>query len=242
MQDKDRALVEAEKSTVGWILEWAGEKRSYYALSVALAILNVAFKIIPYFLIGQVIAALLSGERDTAFYVTRIALVAASFVAAEIFHSFSTGCSHKATFTVLATIRKRCLDKLARVPLGYVKDTPSGTFKNIIVERVDSIETTLAHILPEFTSNLLAPLARRRLPVHRGLACGAAVVNTHRAGVFGHDGDVRRLRGKLQEYSEMHERAERSCGGVYQRHRGDQGLRQGGRLLREVHRSRQAGS
>src|SRR5699024_246053 len=58
-----------------------------------------------------------------------------------------------------ATIRKRCLDKLARVPLGYVKDTPSGTFKNIIVERVDSIETTLAHILPEFTSNLLAPLA-----------------------------------------------------------------------------------
>ncbi|MFR8072923.1 MAG: hypothetical protein ACLU7V_09620, partial [Anaerovoracaceae bacterium] len=105
MQDKDRALVEAEKSTVGWILEWAGEKRSYYALSVALAILNVAFKIIPYFLIGQVIAALLSGERDTAFYVTRIALVAASFVAAEIFHSFSTGCSHKATFTVLATIR-----------------------------------------------------------------------------------------------------------------------------------------
>ena len=40
-----------------------------------------------------------------------------------------------------------------------MKDTPSGTFKNIIVERVDSIETTLAHILPEFTSNLLAPLA-----------------------------------------------------------------------------------
>lgn len=159
MQDKDRALVEAEKSTVGWILEWAGEKRSYYALSVALAILNVAFKIIPYFLIGQVIAALLSGERDTAFYVTRVTLVAVSFVAAEIFHSLSTGCSHKATFTVLATIRKRCLDKLARVPLGYVKDTPSGTFKNIIVERVDSIETTLAHILPEFTSNLLAPLA-----------------------------------------------------------------------------------
>ena len=26
-------------------------------------------------------------------------------------------------------------------------------------QRVDSIETTLAHILPEFTSNLLAPLA-----------------------------------------------------------------------------------
>lgn len=57
---------------------------------------------------------------------------------------------------MLANIRKSCCDKLARVPLGYVKDTPSGTFKNIMVERIDSIETTLAHIVPEFTSNLLA--------------------------------------------------------------------------------------
>ncbi len=39
-----------------------------------------------------------------------------------------------------------------------MKDTPSGTFKNIMVERIDSIETTLAHIVPEFTSNLLAPV------------------------------------------------------------------------------------
>ncbi len=51
------------------------------------------------------------------------------------------------------------LRKLARVPLGRVKETPSGSLKNIIVERVDSIETTLAHVLPEFTANLLAPLA-----------------------------------------------------------------------------------
>ena len=94
MQDNDRASVEAGKSTAGWILDWAGEKKSYYVSSVALAIFNVAFKMAPYFLIGQVIAALLSGERDTVFYVTRIAAVAASFVAAEIFHSLSTSCSH----------------------------------------------------------------------------------------------------------------------------------------------------
>lgn len=42
--------------------------------------------------------------------------------------------------------------------MGYVKDMPSGSLKNIMMERTDSIETTLAHILPEFTANLLAPL------------------------------------------------------------------------------------
>lgn len=85
-------------------------------------------------------------------------IIAGSFILAELCHSVSTACSHKATFTVLANIRKSCCDKLARVPLGYVKDTPSGSFKNIMVERIDSIETTLAHVVPEFTSNLLAPI------------------------------------------------------------------------------------
>lgn len=73
-------------------------------------------------------------------------------------HSISTTCSHVATFHVLAGIRKEMCDKLSRLPLGYVKDTPSGSLKNIMVERLDSIKTTLAHVLPEFTGNLLAPL------------------------------------------------------------------------------------
>ena len=97
-------------------------------------------------------------KRSFEKYLIKAVLIALSFVIAELFHSLSTSLSHKATFVVLANIRKACCDKLARVPLGYVKDTPSGTFKNIMVERIDSIETTLAHIVPEFTSNLLAPV------------------------------------------------------------------------------------
>lgn len=76
-----------------------------------------------------------------------------------LFHGISTCCSHKATFQVLANIRKRLCDKLAKVPLGKVKDTPSGALKNIIVERVDSIETTLAHVSSRNSHpNLLAAL------------------------------------------------------------------------------------
>ena len=64
-------------------------------------------------------------------YLIEIAMIAASFVIAEIFHSISTAFSHKATFSVLGQIRKETCDKLSRVPLGYVKDTSSGTLKNI---------------------------------------------------------------------------------------------------------------
>ena len=44
------------------------------------------------------------------------------------------------------------------MPLGDVISQPSGTLKSTIVERIDSIETTLAHIVPEFTANLLVPV------------------------------------------------------------------------------------
>ena len=75
-----------------------------------------------------------------------------------LFHALSTTTSHKATFAVLGEIRKRCMEKLTRLPLGAVLEQSSGALKNTLIERIDSIETTLAHIVPEFTANLLIPI------------------------------------------------------------------------------------
>ena len=44
------------------------------------------------------------------------------------------------------------------MPLGAVLEQSSGALKNTLIERIDSIETTLAHIVPEFTANLLIPI------------------------------------------------------------------------------------
>ena len=151
-------MKEKKRSAASWILEWAGQKRSAYVWSVVFAAGSVIFKVIPYFMIADVVKMFLDGNREFKAYLVKAVWIALSFILAELLHSLSTALSHKATFTVLANIRKTCCEKLARVPLGYVKGTSSGTFKNILVERIDSIETTLAHIVPEFTSNLLAPV------------------------------------------------------------------------------------
>lgn len=148
----------SEKGVMGYLMEWLGTDKPKFTLSILFAVLNVAFKVVPYFIIGDVIRRLLAGKLEMDILVTRILLIALSFVISELFRYFSTSLSHKATFVILGNIRKAACDKLARVPLGYVKDTGSGTFKNIIVERVDSMETTMAHIVPEFTSGLLAPV------------------------------------------------------------------------------------
>lgn len=149
---------EKKKSTISWVLTFAGSHRNLYVTSVSVAVLGVVFGVIPYFIMGDMIHRLVEGDRNWQGYLME-GLWMAVFWAGRVFcHSISTTCSHKATFHVLGGLRRQMCDKLSRVPLGYVKDMPSGSLKNIMMERTDSIETTLAHILPEFTANLLAPL------------------------------------------------------------------------------------
>lgn len=145
-------------SALAWIWDFAGEYRGKYALSVLCAVCGVVCGILPYFVMADIIAAMLSGCREMNVYISAGLIMAALWVGRCALHSVSTALSHKATFAVLGNIRKRVCAKLTRVPLGAVLDMPSGSLKNVLVERVDSIETNLAHIVPEFTSNLLVPI------------------------------------------------------------------------------------
>ena len=47
---------------------------------------------------------------------------------------------------------------LPRLPLGTVMDTSSGKLKETTVDQVDGMETTLAHLFPEMTANIVTPV------------------------------------------------------------------------------------
>ncbi len=147
-----------KRSTLSWIMEFAGRKKAYFGGSVALAILGVAASFVPYLIIARIVEQLLAGNREWSFYVTQVLLMALFWLIRMTLHSFSTSLSHVATFTVLGGIREQLCEKLSTIPLGSVLEDNSGSYKNIIVERVDSMETTLAHIVPEFTANILLPV------------------------------------------------------------------------------------
>ena len=150
---------EQKRSTASWLMELAQGRRGEYALSIFAALLGVACSLIPYFIIIKIITALVNGTAELRQCLTLCAWMAGFWVLRYVLHSVSTSLSHHATFCVLANTRTRLLDKLATLPLGTVLDRSSGSYKNIIVERVDSIETTLAHLLPEMTANIVGALA-----------------------------------------------------------------------------------
>ena len=146
------------QSPMAWVLGQTGDHGGQYILSVVLAIIGVAFSLAPYFVVIGVVQGLMDGVKDFPFYLSRCLIMAALWLGRVLFHALSTTTSHKATFAVLGEIRKRCMEKLTRLPLGTVLEQSSGALKNTLIERIDSIETTLAHIVPEFTANLLIPI------------------------------------------------------------------------------------
>lgn len=151
--------LQKKKGTFRWIFAFAGQKKTGYIASVCLAVLGAAFQILPFFLMAKVTARLLAGNKDLSGYLADCALMAAFWLLRVLLHALSTAQSHQATFAVLGSIRKQGLAKLARMPLGDVQARGSGELKNILVERVDSIEPTLAHVIPEMSSNAVVVAA-----------------------------------------------------------------------------------
>lgn len=148
-----------KRKSLSLVLELTGKKKAFYFWSIFFAVINVAGKVFPFFVVGDIVQRIINGEKDFKVYLFRVLVIALLYLCSEAAHSLSTAFSHSATFSLLGGLRKAVLDKLNRVPLGYVKSQPSGNFKSVIVEKIDSLETTFAHIVPEFTSNLLAPIA-----------------------------------------------------------------------------------
>lgn len=147
-----------KRSTVSWLMEFAGHKKLEYVWSVVFALAGVACMIVPYVIIMEIIRALVYGSSDTAWYLQQCLFMALWWALRYVFYSLSTTISHHATFQVVAGTRMKLMDKLSSLPLGTVMENSSGTYKSIIVERVDSIEPTLAHIVPEVTSGVIGAL------------------------------------------------------------------------------------
>ncbi|WP_312430620.1 ABC transporter ATP-binding protein [Lacrimispora sp.] len=150
--------MDKEQSPMSRLLEFAAPYKSKYVLSVILAILGVAAGFVPFYAVSQIALLLMKGETSVSAYMGYCVTAGIGFLTKVCFSNLSTFVSHTATFETLAEIRLSLADKLTRVPMGYMMNTPSGHLKNILVDRVEGMETTLAHLIPELTANLCVPV------------------------------------------------------------------------------------
>lgn len=137
---------------------WGKDEHGRLICAVLGAFIGVALGMLPYFAAAQVIIKMLAGERELSLYLPWLGLGLLGYAARTFFYNMALSISHKATFSILKTIRQKILAKLPKLPLGTVMDMSSGKMKQIIVDQVDGMETTLAHLFPEMTANVAAPI------------------------------------------------------------------------------------
>ena len=147
-----------EPSPIAVVWEWAGAYHAKFYAAVLLAVLGVAGTMLSYFSIAQIIRLLLEEQSMSLCWKWCIAL-AGGYLVKSVCSSMSTALSHTATYHTLRDIRKKMLSKLSRLSMGMIVDTPSGQYKTTIVDRVEGMEPTLAHLIPEMTANVLVPAA-----------------------------------------------------------------------------------
>lgn len=146
-----------QQSPVGRIWELGKREHGRLITAVVLAVVGVACGMVPYFAAAKIIVLLISGNNSSAAYIPWLSAALCGFLIRTVLYNGALGISHKATFGILKTVRQRLLEKLPRLPLGTVMDTSSGKLKEIIVDQVDGMETTLAHLFPEMTANIVTP-------------------------------------------------------------------------------------
>ena len=147
-----------KQSPVQRIWELGEREHGKLITAVILAVIGVVCGMVPYFAAAKIIVLLLAGEKAVAAYTPWLLAALVGYLIRTVLYNSALSISHKATFQILKTIRQKLLAKLPKLPLGTVMDTSSGKLKQIIVDQVDSMETTLAHLFPEMTANIVAPV------------------------------------------------------------------------------------
>ena len=130
-----------------------------YAASVVVSVLSVAASLAAYGFVGIIAGEIFSVRRNCE----AVLIPAAAAVICKVLHALllnvSTWISHKAAYLTLRDLRNAVAAKLMRLPMGYFEVHGSGRLKTLLVDHVEGMEKTLAHMLPEMTANLLGPLA-----------------------------------------------------------------------------------
>lgn len=139
-------------------MEFAAQCRGKMAASVLLAVLGAACRMIPYFAASDIIVRICTGEPELGPVAADTVVALAGYFGSIWLGTLSTVISHKSAYTVLRNVRMALADKLSRVPLGVVTGRSSGSFKTLIMDTVEKLELPLAHMIPELTANLLAPI------------------------------------------------------------------------------------
>ena len=173
-----------EPGTIRQLFAFVGESNGKMRLSIFLAVLGELFGMGPFLMVAVLADALYQGTATPTLVLFLCGGSAVCHIIKMLLTWRSSLMSHKISFTILKNIREAITDRMAKVPMGVMLETPTGTFKNLIVDNVAKLEDSMAHFMPELPSNIAAPLCSILLIFLLDWRMGLAALVTIPLGTF----------------------------------------------------------
>ena len=138
--------------------EYIKPHKVQFGISVLLSFLAVICGLASYGFIGVLCGMIFENNTQISVLFLIVGIAALCKILNAVLLNLSTGISHKAAYRTLKSIRIALSEKMMKLPLGFFERTGTGRLKTVIVDRVEEIEKTLAHFLPEMTANSCVPI------------------------------------------------------------------------------------
>ncbi|MEM9775579.1 MAG: ABC transporter ATP-binding protein [Chloroflexota bacterium] len=127
----------------------------YSAMTMS-ALSSVAW-IVTIVMILPITRQLNSGNPDTTLLWRYVGILAGLVVAGILLRVYSFSVSHKGAFKLEEILRTQLTEHLAKVPLGYVVSSGSGTLKKILMDDVRGLHVFVADSTPLLARGWSAP-------------------------------------------------------------------------------------
>lgn len=117
------------------------------------AFVGSALKIVPYVGLVEIARGLLSGAPAARLWGWVIAAVIAMMVHG-VAYTGAVGANHRTEAGLRYQLRRRLVDKLKRVPLGWFNDRSSGVVRKAITSDTSSVHSLVAHLSGDLANTL----------------------------------------------------------------------------------------
>ncbi|OON91500.1 MAG: hypothetical protein ATN34_05550 [Epulopiscium sp. Nele67-Bin002] len=134
---------------MGKIFSYAGEDKKYLISAVVILFASTIFGIIPYFFLNQILISLLEGPFEWNRAATLVLYIGAALMLKAACFGLGLGLSHIGAFNTLYNMRVTFAKDMARQPMGHIMDEGTGRYKKTFVEDISTLESVLAHMIPE---------------------------------------------------------------------------------------------
>ena len=147
-----------KKSWTSALFAYAEGEKSRLLLSVVLSVLSVMLGLVPFYCMYRLICLMAAGTATAALAVKWCLLALAAYAAKVVLFGLSTGTSHAMAYTILEGLRLRLADRFLHAPLGNVENHTIGEIKTMMVDKIETLEPPLAHMIPEGAGHVVLPV------------------------------------------------------------------------------------